>query len=196
METERIVMHEVTLLSELWRDSQAFPAAVRNDIHKNVIAYAQSVTTDEWAAMAARGQAHPRTAQLYERLWEHAYRLHPETNNQKAFLTEFLARLNELSGARRLRIIHSRMHVHRVLWLVLLVGAVPTAVFTLLFSCKHRWTQILIAGFVLMIVLLGLLITFSLQYPFSGDVSIQPEAFRELLESFRQRLLTQSVPST
>ena len=40
------------------------------------------------------------------------------------------------------------------------------------------------------IVLLSLLVALSLQYPFTGDVSIQPEAFRDLLESFHQRLLT------
>ena len=188
-ETERLVLHEATLLSELWRDSQAFPPAVSAPIHKDLIAYTQSVVQDEWPAMAALGRAHPTTQQAYERLWGHTYRLQPETKNQEAYLTEFLARMNELSAARRQRILFSRMEVHSILWLVLLIGAVPTVTYTLLFANKHAWVQVMIVGFILLIVLMGLLVTLSLQYPFSGDVSIRPDAFQELLESFHQRLL-------
>jgi len=42
----------------------------------------------------------------------------------------------------------------------------------------------------MLIVTLGLLVTLSLQTPFSGEVSIAPDAFREVLESFQKRLLT------
>jgi hypothetical protein len=186
-ETERLVMHEATLLSEIWRDSNAFPAPVREGIHTDLIAYVQSVVDDEWPAMAALGKAHPKTRDVYERLWAHTYRVQPETKNQEAYLPEFLARMNELSGARRLRILYSRMEVHRILWMVLLFGAVPTIAYTLLFSNKHAWIQRIIMGWVMLIVMMGLLITLSLQYPFSGDVSIQPDAFRDLQESFHQR---------
>jgi hypothetical protein len=103
---------------------------------------------------------------------------------------EFLARMNELSAARRLRILHSRMEIHGVLWVVLVIGAVPTVSYPLLFSSKHAWVQTAITGSILVIVTLGLLVALALQTPFSGEVSISPEAFRELLESFRHRLLT------
>jgi hypothetical protein len=85
------------------------------------------------------------------------------------------------------------MEVNGVLWLVLLIGAVPTVAFPLLFSSKHAWVQVAIMGSIMLIVMLGLLVTLSLQHPFNGAVGIEPEAFRELLDSFRQRLLTESV---
>ena len=192
-ETERLVMHEATILSELWRDSLAFPPAFRDNIHTDLIEYAQSVVDDEWPSMAASGQAHPLTQAVYERLWTLTYHIQPETQNQGAYLAEFLARMNELSGARRLRILHSRQEVHSVLWLVLLVGAVPTMAYPLLFSSKHAWVQVAIMGSIMLIVMLGLLVTLSLQHPFSGEAGIAPEAFRELLASFHQRLLTESV---
>ncbi|MFI5181917.1 MAG: DUF4239 domain-containing protein [Thermoanaerobaculia bacterium] len=186
--TEQLVMHEATILSELWRDVQAFPPAVRDGVHNDLIAYARSVIDDEWPAMAARGQAHPQTRDVYEHLWTLTYQIQPETKNQEAYLTELLARMNELSSARRLRILRSRMEVHSLLWLVLLIGAVPNVAYTLLLSNKHTWVQVAIMGSIMLIVLLGLLVTLSLQHPFTGDVSVQPEAFRELLDSFHQRL--------
>jgi hypothetical protein len=192
-ETEQLVMHESTVLSELWRDSLAFPPAFRDNIHQDLIEYAQSVVDDEWPAMDARGQAHPHTQAVYERLWALTYHLQPQTQNQGAYLTEFLARMNELSGDRRLRILHSRMEVNGVLWLVLLIGAAPTIAYPLLFSNRHAWVQVAIMGSLMLIVMLGLLVTLFLQHPFSGVAGIEPEAFRELLSSFQQRLLTESV---
>ena len=192
-ETERLVMHEATILSELWRDSLAFPPAFRDNIHQDLIEYAQSVVDDEWPAMAARGQVHPLTQENYERLWALTYHIRPETQNQGAYLGEFLARMNELGGARRLRILHSRAEVHNVLWLVLLIGAVPTVAYPLLFSNKHALVQAMIMGSIMLIVMLGLLVTLYLQHPFSGEASIRPDAFLELLDAFHQRLHAESV---
>lgn len=192
-ETERLVMHEATILSELWRDSLAFPPAFRDNIHRDLIEYTQSVVDDEWPAMAARGQPHPLTQAVYERLWALTYHIQPETQNQGAYLSEFLARMNELGGARRLRILHSRVQVHNVLWLVLLIGAVPTVAYPLLFSNKHALVQVMIMGSIMLIVTLGLLVTLFLQHPFSGGAGIDPDAFRELLDAFQQRLHAESV---
>jgi hypothetical protein len=188
-ETEQLVMHEATLLSELWRDAVVARPFMRDDIEKNLIAYAQSVIDDEWPAMA-HGRAHPQTERLYARLWALTYHFEPSTKLQEAYMGEFLARMNELSAARRLRILHSRMGIHAVLWLVLVIGAVPTVAYPLLFSSKHAWVQAAITGSIMVIVTLGLLVALSLQTPFSGEVSIAPDAFREVLESFRNRLLT------
>jgi hypothetical protein len=187
-ETEQLVLYETTILSELWRDSIVARPAMRDSIQKNLIDYAQSVVDDEWPAMAARGQTHPQTEKVYERLWTLTYHFKPETKIQEAYMGHFLGRMNELSGTRRLRILHSRMEVHGVLWLVLLIGAVPTVAYPLLFSNKHAWVQVVIMGCIMMIVMLGLLVTLFLQHPFSGEVSIEPEAFRELLDSFHTRL--------
>ncbi|MBI5870086.1 MAG: DUF4239 domain-containing protein [Actinobacteria bacterium] len=186
--TEELVMDETTILSELWRDSEPFPPAIRESIHNDLNAYARSVIDDEWPAMAERGEASPQTQAIYESLWTHTYDIHPETENQKAYLDEYLARMNELSGDRRLRVLHSTEEVPSVLLLVLLVGGVTTVAYTLLFSNKHVWVQVVIMGSIMLIVMLGLLVTLSLQHPFSGGVSIEPEAFEELLDSFRLRM--------
>jgi hypothetical protein len=80
------------------------------------------------------------------------------------------------------------MEVSGVLWLVLVIGAVPAVTYPLLFSCRQQSIQVVVAGSVMMIVMLGLLVTVSLQHPFSGTVAIEPEAFRQLLQSFDTRM--------
>jgi hypothetical protein len=191
---ERNVLHETTLLSQLWRDCETFTPGEGDPIRKDLIAYTDSVLQQEWPAMAAAGRAHPQTQQIYERLWTNTRRVRSETSTQAIYLTEFLTRMNDLSATRRLRILDSRMEVHGVLWLVLLLGAIPTVGYTLLLSAKHSWVQVLNTCFMMMIVLLGLLVTLSLQYPFTGDVSIHPVAFQELLDAFKHRLPAPVLP--
>ena len=187
-ETEKLVMHETALLSELWRDSLVARPFIREDVQKNLVAYATSVVEDEWPSMAAEGRAHPRTEQIYENLWAITYQFAPQTKLQEAYMAEYLARMNELSAARRMRLLHSRMEVSGVLWLVLVIGAVPAVAYPLLFSCRQQWIQVVVVGSVMMIVMLGLLVTLSLQHPFSGTVAIEPEAFRQLLQSYDTRM--------
>ncbi len=186
-ETEKLVLRETTVLSQLWRDSVVFRPWVRDYIQKNLIAYAQSAIDDEWPEMAARGQAHPKTEKVYEDLWAITYVFVAKTQIREHYMAHYLGLMNDLGGTRSLRILHSRMGVHSILWLVLLIGAVPTIAYPLLFSNRHAWVQVAITGCIMLIVLLGLLVTLSLQQPFSGEVRIQPEAFRQLLDSFHHR---------
>ncbi len=192
--TERTVLHEATVLSELWRDCQAFPPAIHDRIHADLIAYARSVIEDEWPEMAKRGTAHRGTQALYEKLWAHSYRLQPETKNQEIFLAEYMGRLNDLSGTRRLRIMYSRAEVHYILWLVLLVCAVPTLAYPLLFATKHGRVQVALTSCIMAIVLMGLLVILQLQYPYTGSVNIRPEAYEDLLQGFHNRLFDKPPP--
>jgi hypothetical protein len=73
--------------------------------------------------------------------------------------------------------------------LILLVCAVPTIAYSLMFVSVHAWVQVTMTAFIMLIVLLGLMVARSLQYPFTGEVSISPEAFTDLLKPFHQRLL-------
>lgn len=188
-DTERIVMQETTIVSQLWRDSEALPSKVGEPIRKDLMAYTDSVLHQEWEAMANKGLAHPQTEQIYNRLWSSVHRIDADTGTQQVYLTQFLKQMNDLSATRRLRILHARLEVHSILWLVLLIGALPAVAYTLLLSARHHWVQVVNTGFVLLIVLMCLFVTLSLQYPFTGDVSIQPEAFQALLDALRHRPL-------
>lgn len=194
-ETERNVVHEVTTLSEMWRDSEAFDSATSSNIHKTLVAYTESVIRDEWPEMAARGHEHAQTRKIYGQLWKQSYNLQPQTKLQEAYLAEYLRDLNELSATRRTRILYSRTEIHSILWLILFVGAVPTILYSLLFANRHAWVQVIITAFIMLIILLSLLVALSLQYPCTGEVSIHPEAFQDLLESFHQRVLEAGLPN-
>ncbi len=186
-EAEHIVMNETTVLSELWRDANAFKPNIYLEIHNDLISYVNSVIELEWHEMAMYGRPHNETRAIYEDLWRNSYTIQPETKNQEAFLAEYLDRINELSATRRLRLLYSRSEINSVLWLVLLIGAFPTVTYSLLFFARHGWVQVTITAFLSGLVGLCLLVALSLQYPFSGRVSIDTESFKQLKQSFEQR---------
>lgn len=155
---------------------------------RNLMAYTHSVIADEWPRMSAQGAAHPKTRALYEQLWERSYTLTPQNPVQEAYLSELLGDVGEVSVNRKLRILYSRAEISPILWMVLLVGAVPTIGYTLLFASRHDSIQVIVTSTVNLIVFLSLFVAMSLQYPFTGDVSISPDAFREILQAFEEHL--------
>jgi hypothetical protein len=192
-ETEKNAAREATILSELWRDAEVFSLDTRVGVHLDLMRYAESVADEEWPTMGEKGAADPRTIAAYEKLWSQSYQITPDNKTQEAFLQQFLERMNELSGARRLRIMYSRNEVHAILWIVLVMGSIMTVGYTLLFTSKHAWVHTVITGCIMLMSLLGLLVILSLQYPFTGDVSVKPEAFHDLLFSFRLRMLPHNM---
>ena len=62
--------------------------------------------------------------------------------------------------------------------MVLLLGAVPTLIYPLLFTNKHAWVQVAIVGSLMMIVMLGLLVLVSLLWnPLFPVAEMRPATF-------------------
>jgi hypothetical protein len=186
-ETEEIVLQETTVLSQLWRDGQAFPLNVRAQLHTDLYEYVSAVIDREWDTMARYGRGDAVAEEEYEDLWRHTYKIEPTSRNQEAFLKEYLSRINALSATRRLRILNSQADINPLLWLIMICGAIPTVVYTFLFSARHGIVQVMITTFMACLVALCLLAAAILQYPFTGHARISPEPFKVLKESCEHR---------
>jgi hypothetical protein len=178
---------EATYLSQLWRDAQVFPAPVRNQIEQHLAEYTKAVAELEWRTMAVSGKASPEAQITYEGLWQCYYRFEPQTFQQRAFYRLSLQALNELGRQRRLRILESRSKLPTPMWVFLICGGVLTIFYTYLFGARHQRLQGLVIGLLSGLIGFSLFLILSLQYPFTGDISIKPEAFQELSASFTYR---------
>jgi hypothetical protein len=187
LDAKRSATSEATYLSELWRDAQVFPAPARDQIQKQLVAYTQGVIKDEWRTMADSGRPSPVADAAYEKLWQCYYQLTPTTVREQAFLRASLTQLNQLGRERRLRILESRSKLPRPMWVFLCGGGALTIFFTFLFGTRHQWLQALVIALLAGLIGFSLFLVLSLQYPFTGDISIKPSAFQELLTSFAHR---------
>lgn len=184
---DRSATEEVTYLSELWRDAQVFPAATRTEIQRQLLGYARSVVRKEWATMARHGTPNSDTEQRYEAIWDSYYTFHPQSALQKAYYGKSLSELNEMGRQRRMRLLASQTELPPILWVFLITGGVLTVAFLYFFAPKYVASHALVTASLAGLISFSLFLVMSLQFPFTGDVSVKPDAFRELIVSFKER---------
>ena len=195
-----VAVSEATHLSALWRDAQTMRPEDRAAIQQQLLVYAESVVADEWPSMARSHAASARTSGIYEDLWRRYYTVQLDSENpvQVAFFQEAIGRLNDMSMLRRRRLLAADSQLPPLMWILLLVGAAVTILFTFLFGTRHAWTQYLVTGVVTGLVAFSILLVDAMQYPFSGDVSIRPEPYESVVKSMKERSVATVVspPST
>lgn len=188
-QAERSATQEVTYLSELWRDAQVFPTTTRTEIQRRLIAYTRSVIGKEWATMARSGTRNIDTERNYEQIWDAYYAFHPQSALQRTYYGKSISELNEMGRQRRMRLLASQMELPTILWVFLVTGGVLTVAFLYFFAPKYVASHALVTASLAGLISFSLFLVMSLQFPFTGDVSVKPDAFRELVVSFQEREL-------
>ncbi len=187
LDAENVVMEEVTRLSELWRDAEVFPEQHRERIHDALLAYAREVVASDWDSMARTGRHSDASTARYEEIWAAYYALAPSGPTQEAFYAQSVSELNELGRDRRQRGLFGRADVHPVVRVLLVGGGILTVLFSLLLPAASATVQMVVTGLMASVISFSVLVALALQHPFSGDVSVRPEAFEEIVRSFERR---------
>jgi Ca2+/H+ antiporter len=174
---------EAAHLHEVWRDAAALPNGLQ--IQQQVRTYASSVVEHEWPSMAAGRANDPRTDRIYEELWRRVYavRIEPGNHVHAALYSESIHQLNDAGMQRRLRLISGKATVPAVMWVLLIAGGIGMIAFTYLIAAKHQLVQLLSTVFLAGMLTYSVLIVVALEDPFSGDVSVGPEAFRNVIQT-------------
>ncbi len=178
---------EVTYLSELWRDAEVFDDANRQKIQTRLMAYVEAVMDREWKTMAQKGTEDKETKKRYEDIWKSYYEYEPEGERQSAFFKTSINQLNEVGRHRRLRIMGSKSELPVILWAFVIAGGVITIALHYLLGTKNQWAQAIISALVSALIAFSIFLVFSLQHPFTGDVSIRNIYYKDLLASYRLR---------
>jgi fumarate reductase subunit D len=145
--------------------------------------YARVVVEEEWPMME-QGQTSSRANSLARQLRLELLQFDPRTEGEQVLYERGLTQLHDALDARRSRLLEVREGVPNLLWVVLVVGAVITVLFTYLFGLQSNLAHALMVA-ALTLVICGILFTIGeFDNQFSGIVEIQPDAFREVLSSF------------
>jgi hypothetical protein len=159
------------------------PEPQRTHVQDLVRRYARVVVEEEWPMME-QGQTSPRADSLLRQLRLELLQFDPRTRGEQVLYERRLTQLHDAADARRSRLLEIREGIPNLLWVVLVVGGVITVSFTYLFGLKSNRTHALMVA-ALTLVICGILFTIGeFDYPFSGVVEIQSDAFKEMLGSF------------
>jgi hypothetical protein len=176
---------EANAVADLYEFSDDLPGASGARIRELAREYLQSVIDDEWPLLM-RGQTSSRTTDVGMELGRAVRAATPQSEREQAIFQQALTVDQTLRDSRRLRLFQSRSGLHPSLWVVLIAGGFLTVTFTYLFGLANTRAH------ALMIAALGGTIggvLFMIQvtdYPFRGDVRVEPTAFEVVRELTNQ----------
>ncbi len=180
---ENAVAEEAGAVAAMYRLADGLGAETAATLRDRVTAYAKAVIHDDWPAMA-KGSESPAVTLALTEIYGAALSHDPATNRGAIALAEILHQLDTVTGTRRDRLALATGIVPDVIWLVLLFGAAVTIVFTFFFGSRNLWAQAMMAGLLSFLISLGLLAIVSIDRPFSGSTTVQPEALELVLRDF------------
>jgi hypothetical protein len=113
------------------------------------------------------------------------------TKAEQVKYAEALDRMNELEDARNARLVKAGDGIPFVLWGVLAVGGILVVGFAYLFGLENTLVHMLMVGALALLISSVLFTIGVLEYPFSGDVRVSPEAFELVRERFESSKLSE-----
>jgi hypothetical protein len=173
---------EANAVADLYRLAAWFPDADRVQIQQSLVDYANSVVDDEWDAMNDGTAPSPETSAALDRLWDLYLQAGQGSIQQSNAYDDSLDRLQDLGDARRIRLLESREGIPGIMWVGLIAGAVLTVGFAFGFGVERGQSHAMMVATLAASVALLLFIVWSLNHAFRGDVRIEPEPFRLVLE--------------
>ncbi len=174
---------EANALVDIYRMAPGLTPEARIRVRGEARTYAKSVVKNEWPSMA-NGKADDGTARTLDQLWRAFTQLNPRTARESALYDQSISRLTDVSDNRRLRLLASRNGLPGPLWMALVFGGVATILFTYFFGLEKFPNQAGMTALLAATIGLVLFIISALNYPFTGDLRVPPEAMQSVLERF------------
>ena len=174
---------EAGALRSLYRDSRALPEPTRAQLGGLVVRYGREVAGPEWHAMD-EGRSSQASLALITDMFGSLGAANVTTPAEQTFLTDGLARLNDVAQNRAKRISVAGEGQPSVLWAAIILGGVVTVGFALLFGVTNERLHYLMVGGFAAVLALQVFVILVLSHPFAGDVRVSPAPFEQVVRDF------------
>jgi hypothetical protein len=193
--TREIADHEASAVGALYRLANGFPDPHKAAAQEAALHYAETVVEVAWPAMADGEDPTLETSAALDQLYA--------VYQQPAFVAavnpqqygESLGQLNEVSVARRGRVLASNSGLPDIMWLVLIGGGVLVVGFAFLFGVENAYSQAAIIGALTVTISLLLFVVADAQHPFRGGFAVHPEGMESVLAQFGHAAGTSVTPA-
>jgi Protein of unknown function (DUF4239) len=185
-EVHGAVLGETSALAALYRDVSGFPHADAVPLQTGLRDYVHTVITHDWP-LQQQGIVPNDGTVAVDAFQRRLLAIEPKTAGQQALLTQTIGAFNDFVVARRARVDDTTLSLPSLLWGVLWVGAAINAVMLSLIQVKKLTIHLVMSGLIALYVGLLIYVTASMDHPYSGGISIGPDAFRLLLTQVMNR---------
>jgi len=182
-DAETALAREAGAAATIYRICSGLDDSSAAAVHENLEAYLRSVLADDWPAMV-RGRPSAVTTRVLSDLYEVVVRFRPADLHGSDLQKDLLTELDELTRARRERLVMAEGTVPNVIWFVIFLGAALTISFTFFFGTENIIAQSMMTGILAAIILSAVLVVIALDRPYTGAIVVSKEAIRAVLEDF------------
>lgn len=180
---------EASALAEIFWIADRLPESDGRQIQEVARSYGRVVVDEEWALMEHE-KSSPRAWDLLDELRASLQDFDPSTSGQQVLYEQSLDRMHDLANARRDRLLEAENGLPAILWVVLIIGGVIVVGFTYLFGLQSTAIHLLMVGSLALVIALVLFTVAALNFPFKGDITIDPEAMEHVRSRFQSSKLS------
>jgi len=176
-DVSKIIAQEASELSALYQDASSYPEPIRPLLQKELRDYAQYVIHEAWPAQQ-QGQVAAGGIAMLNRFQATLVGFKSVSEDQRLLHGEALRAYNEMLEARSLRLDAVDTGLPRVMWVVIVAGALLSLSSTFFFKVEHTHLQgiqvLLLATFIGLVIFMIV----ALDRPFRGDLGLPPEPYQ------------------
>jgi hypothetical protein len=184
-DAERNEEAEASCLINLYWAATGLPATQRQQIRKLASDYADAMIDDEWPAMNRGTITHTGTLIIQE-FWQAAAGAQASTPSEQVSLEQTMGEIGSITEHRRVRQLQSQLHLPKVLWTVLIVGAMITIMSSCLFGSEYPALHMLQVVTLALLLSLSLVAIADINSPFRGTVHVPPTGFENAKRMFER----------
>ena len=179
-EAKAATQAEATNLIAVADGSRVFDAAVQDQIRSGVIAYNRDVVK-LWS-QRIDGKSQPQVGADLNSLIATVAQLQPQTQAQRAFVDDAVARLAEQGELRFISVRLARdQQLPDIIWVAVLGGSLVVLGLCLTFGVQDSMLRRILLTGVTATVGINLFLVLELNYPFYGSISVGPSSYADVV---------------
>jgi hypothetical protein len=180
-DADKDVAQEAGAAATIYRLADGIGGEPGAALRQALTGYLKAAIALDWPAME-RERASVDVTRSLDAVYVALLTYNPADSRGSALLTEVLYQLDQMTQARRGRLVLASGIVPGVIWAVLFAGAILTVAFTFFFGTRNLRAQTVMTGALCALIFSGLLIIVAIDHPFAGTVKVSPEALSAVLE--------------
>jgi len=181
-DAEKALATEAGSAATLYRLAGGLDESNAATFRVNLSAYLHSVLADDWPAMV-RGRSSAVTTRVLSDLYDQVIHYPTANLHDSTMQADLLGQLDQMTGARRERLVMGEGTVPKVIWFVIFLGAALTISFTFFFGTENLIAQSLMTGVLAAIILSAVLVVIALDRPYTGAITVSKDSIRWVLEA-------------
>ena len=182
--TYETTQREAAAMADVYWHADDFSDLERQEVQQLAQSYAQVVIDEEWPLMV-QGRESTRAWEIVDEIRRRLDKVEPNTGAEQVMYGREVTQFDAMVNERRLRLLESRQGLPVVLWAALLINAPLLIIFTYIFSVKNLLVHMVLVATLTLVVASMIFTIRSLEYPFSGDLTVQPTSMELVLEGFK-----------